>query len=104
MGMQMTRQDRRFQRQFDALERLVPRLRAPLAALRRDAWRPLRLPLAVILIAGGVFSVLPFLGIWMLPLGLLLLAIDLPVLRGPLSALMIRARRRLHRWQAARRG
>jgi hypothetical protein len=34
-----------------------------------------------LLILGGIFSVLPVLGIWMLPLGLILLAEDVPVLR-----------------------
>ncbi len=94
----MLRKDRRFQRQFEALSRLVPLLRGPLAALRRDIWRPVRLPLALICIVGGVFSFLPFLGVWMLPLGLLLLAVDLPPLRGPISALLIRSRRRINLW------
>lgn len=95
----MTRQDRRFHRQFVALERMLPRARGALAALRRDSYRPLRLPLALILIVGGLLSFLPFLGIWMLPLGLLLLAVDLTVLRGPISVLMVRVRQRIRRWR-----
>lgn len=94
----MTSRERRFQRQFEALERLAPPLRGPMSTLRKDSWFPVRFPLALILIAGGVFSFLPLLGIWMLPLGLLLLAVDLPVLRGPISVLIIRARRRVKRW------
>lgn len=94
----MTRQERRFDRQFESLARLVPRLRGPLQALRRDRWRLLRLPLALLMILGGVFSFLPLLGVWMLPLGFLLLAVDLPALRGPISALMIRGRRRVSVW------
>jgi predicted DCC family thiol-disulfide oxidoreductase YuxK len=35
----------------------------------------------VLLMGGGILSILPFLGIWMLPLGLLLLAEDLPPVR-----------------------
>lgn len=89
----MSKKDRRFQRQFDALERLIPGARAPLARLRSNRWRLVRLPLALILIAGGLFSFLPILGVWMLPLGLLLLAVDLPFLRSPISVLLIRARR-----------
>ncbi|WP_103258526.1 hypothetical protein [Tabrizicola aquatica] len=92
------RRERRFQRQFDALERLVPPLRRPMSTLRRDSWFPIRFPVALLLIAGGVFSFLPVLGIWMLPLGLLLLAVDLPVLRGPISVLVIRGRRSVKRW------
>jgi hypothetical protein len=94
----MSRTDRRFQRQFEVLSRLIPALRGPLRALRGNRWLLIRLPLALMLIAGGLFSFLPFLGIWMLPLGLLLLAVDLPFLRGPISNLMIRARRRIKIW------
>jgi hypothetical protein len=69
-----------------------------MSTLRRDSWFPIRFPVALLLIAGGVFSFLPVLGIWMLPLGLLLLAVDLPVLRGPISVLVIRGRRSVKRW------
>jgi len=96
----MSRRERRFDRQFASLARLVPGLGGPLAALRRDSWRLVRVPLALLLIAGGVFSFLPLLGIWMLPAGFLLLAVDLPVLRAPISALLIRARRRIGVWTA----
>lgn len=95
----MTRRERRFQRQFDALERLVPGSRTPLVRLRSNRWRFVRLPLALLLIAGGLISFLPVLGVWMLPLGLLLLAVDLPCLRGPISTLIIRARRMIRRWK-----
>ncbi|WP_210529963.1 hypothetical protein [Rubellimicrobium arenae] len=53
------------------------------------------MPVALLLMLGGLLSFLPFLGVWMLPLGLLLLAVDLPVLRPGVSALMIRSRRGL---------
>ena len=94
----MTRRERRFQRQFDMLERLFPPAKSPLEALRSNRWRLVRVPLALILILGGLVSFLPVLGIWMLPLGLLLLAVDLPVLRGPVSSFLIRGRRTLQRW------
>ena len=94
----MTRRERRFQRQFDALERLVPQLRAPLSRLRRNSWFPIRFPLAILFTFGGLLWFLPIMGFWMLPLGLLLLAIDLPRLRGPISAFVIRARRIGKRW------
>ena len=109
MGEGMTNRERRFQRQFDALERLIPALRGPMSTLRGDSWFPVRFPLALILIAGGVFAFLPVLGLWMLPFGLLLLAVDLPILRGPISALIIRTRRkgrrlavRWRRWRSGR--
>jgi hypothetical protein len=78
-----------------------------MSTLRRDSWFPIRFPIALLLIAGGLFSFLPILGIWMLPLGLLLLAVDLPILRGPISALVIRGRRKARnltlRWRRRRR-
>jgi hypothetical protein len=95
----MTRRERRFQRQFDALERLIPQARAPLQRLRSNRWRLVRLPLALLLIIGGLVSFLPVLGVWMLPLGLLLLAVDLPFLRGPISKAMICARHKIRRWK-----
>ena len=102
----MTRRERRFHRQFDALERMIPGSRGVLLRLRSNRWRLVRLPLALMLIAGGLFSFLPVLGAWMLPLGLLLLAVDLPFLRGPISNFVIRVRvaiRRLtRRWKKRR--
>lgn len=50
------------------------------------AW--LRGILGCLLIFGGVLSFLPVLGLWMLPLGVILLAEDVPVLRR-LSARML---------------
>jgi hypothetical protein len=94
----MTRRERRFHRQFQALERLIPALRGPITRLRRTGWFPIRFPLALLLTFGGLFWFLPILGLWMLPAGLLLLAIDLPQLRGPISVLVIRGRRTGKRW------
>ena len=42
-----------------------------------------RIPLALLLVVGGIFSFLPILGLWMLPLGLLLIAQDVPCLQLP---------------------
>jgi hypothetical protein len=56
-------------------------VQAPTRWLRRPSSRWVRIPAGVLLIGGGVLSILPFLGIWMLPLGLMLLAEDLPPLR-----------------------
>ncbi|MBP1807789.1 tryptophan synthase subunit beta [Rubellimicrobium aerolatum] len=92
------RQKRRLLRQFAALERRVPPARRLIRLLVRHSPTVVRLPVAVLLVLGGLFSVLPFLGLWMLPLGLLLLAVDLPTLRPGVSALIIRSRR----WTAER--
>ena len=56
--------------------------------LRRPSSRLARIPLAALLILGGIFSFLPVLGLWMLPLGLLLFAQDVPMLQPPLIRLL----------------
>jgi hypothetical protein len=76
---------------------------------RSGAWRPLhagssircrfRLPIACLLIVGSFLSILPVFGLWMLPLGLMLLALDVPLLRPWVSNLLIRARRRIDVWR-----
>ncbi len=40
-----------------------------------------RLGAGVLLILGGVFGFLPVLGFWMIPLGLVILSVDLPAVR-----------------------
>jgi hypothetical protein len=40
-------------------------------------------------VVGGLASFLPVLGIWMLPLGLLLIAYDVPFLREPVGRFTI---------------
>jgi hypothetical protein len=51
--------------------------------LRKPSSKYVRLPLGVLLVGGGVLSFLPVLGLWMLPLGLVLIAQDVPVLEKP---------------------
>lgn len=54
-----------------------------------------RIGLGVALVLGGIFSILPILGIWMLPLGLMVLSVDIPAVR--------RFRRRFAVWWERRR-
>jgi hypothetical protein len=67
------------------LERLIRRLperRQPSVRwLRSPKARWVRLPLGGVFILGSFLFVLPIFGLWMLPVGLLLLAEDLPALR-----------------------
>ena len=56
--------------------------------VRRPSSRLARILLAILLILGGIFSILPVLGLWMLPLGLLLFAQDVPMLQPPLIRLL----------------
>ena len=53
--------------------------------LRQPSSKLIRIPLALLLMLGGVFSILPILGLWMLPLGLLLIAQDVPFLEKPVA-------------------
>ena len=52
----MGKKDRRFHRQFEAISRLVPALSGPIKALRTDKPIYPRLPLALLMIAGGFVS------------------------------------------------
>jgi hypothetical protein len=56
--------------------------------LRKPSSRLVRIPLALLLVVGGVLSFLPILGLWMLPLGLLLIAQDVPFLQAPLARML----------------
>lgn len=79
-------EDDAFDREINKLkERLPGRFGRFLHWLQKPASRWIRLPLGGILILGGIFSFMPILGLWMLPLGLILLAQDLPFLRGPVT-------------------
>jgi hypothetical protein len=63
--------------------KLSPRLARFVGWLRKPSSRLARIPLAILLMAGGIFSFLPVLGLWMLPLGLVLFAQDIPMLQKP---------------------
>lgn len=66
-------------------QEVPPWLGGGLRWLRHPRSRWIRLPVGLLLMLGGVFAILPGLGLWMLPLGLLLLAGDVPVLRRPMA-------------------
>jgi hypothetical protein len=65
----------------DWASRHVGRLRHP-----RAVW--VRVPAGIALTGGGVLSVLPGLGLWMLPVGLALLAHDVPPMQRPLARML----------------
>ena len=68
--------------------RLPDRIACASRWLRQPESRLVRIPVALLLIVGGVFSFLPVLGLWMLPLGLALIAVDVPALRPPLARVL----------------
>ncbi len=85
------------------LQRLLSGLPGPVRRgfekLRQPGAKWVRIPLGVVLICGGFVGFLPILGFWMLPLGLLLLAQDIPVLKRP----TMRALAAVQRWWDRRR-
>jgi hypothetical protein len=63
------------------LRRLPSRMHAITRWLRKPASRWARIPAGMLLILGGCLAVLPVFRLWMLPLGIVLLADDMPPLR-----------------------
>ncbi|WP_170368302.1 hypothetical protein [Ruegeria arenilitoris] len=57
------------------------RLRPVLAQIRRSVPRGLRFVVGLLLIVAGVFGFLPVLGFWMIPLGIMVAAMDVNLLR-----------------------
>ena len=102
-SVMMSSPDARLDRQFARIGRQVPAAAGFLGWIRRPRMHLVRIPLALLLILGGVFSFLPVLGVWMLPLGLGVLAVDLPPLRRPVGNLLVRGQRWLsvlrRRWR-----
>ncbi len=91
----------RLDRQFERWQQRLPNtLSRMIRWLRTPSARWVRIPAGVLLTLGGVFSILPVLGIWMLPLGLLLIAYDVPFLREPVGRFTIWG---AQRWAAFRR-
>lgn len=63
------------------LTKLPRRVQSGVAWLRLPSRKLWRLLGGMVLIIGGIFSILPVLGLWMLPLGLALLSDDFPWLK-----------------------
>ena len=68
--------------------KLSPRLARFVGWLRQPSSILVRIPLALLLVVGGIFSFLPVLGLWMLPLGLVLIAQDVPFLQKPMAQML----------------
>jgi hypothetical protein len=99
---------------FEGLEHETPdRVTKIIRWMRDPKSRWIRLPLGILCIIASFFWFLPVVGVEFLPIGLLLIAEDVPVLRRPVAKLMLwlearwralrrrfqqRSRRRAHRW------
>jgi hypothetical protein len=95
----------RLDRQFDLLADALPERAGRFVRwLRRPSSRLVRIPVGLLLIVGGVVGFLPILGFWMVPLGALLLAQDVPFLRGPMARALEWAERKWADWGNRRGG
>ena len=99
----MNKERSRLERLFLRIEARFPRFAMVIYVLRQPWAMLIRIPLGILFVIGGILSFLPILGIWMLPLGLLLLAIDLPVLQRPMNGLILRGERQFKTWRRSRR-
>ncbi len=86
MSADQTNYKAEIDRHFAWFETKLPPRPAKFAGwLRKPSSKPVRIPLALLLMLGGVFSILPVLGLWMLPLGMVLIAQDIPPLEKPVA-------------------
>jgi hypothetical protein len=83
------------------IDRLPDRIQAPTRWLRLPSSRWARVPAGVLLVGGGFLAILPLLGLWMLPLGLLLLAEDVAALRRARNRILERIALRRPHWFGA---
>lgn len=83
------------------MRRLPGRVQVITRWLRRPSSRWARIPAAVLLIIGGCLAILPVLGLWMMPLGFVLLAEDIPRLRRVRDRALVWLERRRPQWFAA---
>jgi hypothetical protein len=70
------------------IDRLPRRFRSSIRWLRQPSALWIRMPVGALLTCGGVLGFLPVLGFWMLPIGLVLLADDVPLLRSVRSQML----------------
>lgn len=86
------------------LERLINRLpnciRSAVRFVRQPSGRWLRIPLGLLLTVGGVFWFLPIAELWMLPIGLALLADDVRSLQSFRSRILDRIEHHRPEWLA----
>lgn len=80
------------------IQRLPQRVQAGVRWLRQPASRWVRVPAAVLLMVGGFLGFLPVLGLWMLPLGLVLLAEDFPPARRAVDSVLEWLEQRRPHW------
>jgi hypothetical protein len=96
-GLPVSTDTRHLDRHLEALERNLPERPAGwIRRLRQPRARMVRISAGIAFLCGGVLGFLPVLGFWMVPLGLLLLAYDVPPLRHPTVRALDWLERRVH--------
>jgi hypothetical protein len=80
------------------IHRLPQRIGGAVFYLLQPKSRWIRIPAGVLLIGGGLLAFLPVLGVWMLPVGLALLAEDVPAFRSTRSKVLDWIERRRPQW------
>lgn len=91
----MTKAEIRMERLFSEIITKLPWTAGIVKWLRNPKNVFIRVPVALLLILGGIFSFLPILGLWMLPFGLILLAIDIIFLQEPVTKAIVVAKRKI---------
>lgn len=80
------------------IRHLPGRMQRMVRWLRRPSSRWARMPAGGLLMIGGCLAILPVLGLWMLPLGMVLLAEDVPMLHRLTGRSLAWLERRRPRW------
>jgi hypothetical protein len=105
-GMTKSTQPNELDEAFDRLEREVPdSVTRAIRWMRKPQARLVRIPLGIVCIVASFLWFLPVLGIWFLPLGLLLIAQDVPFMRRPVGRMtlyLLERWVRLRKWWARR--
>lgn len=97
--------EKRLDRQWNRLRGELPQSTArQLGWLRERKARLVRIPTGLLLIIGGFLGFLPIFGFWMVPLGLLLLAQDVPFMKRPAGRALVWFNRTWQRWKRWWRG
>ena len=90
--------DSRRRRLGALVHRLPRRARSAILCLFRPEARWARIPAGVLLVLGGLAGMLPVLGFWMLPLGLILIGEDVPLVRRGVNRVLDWLDRRRPNW------
>lgn len=90
-------------RALDILQEQMPdRVCRAIRWLRNPQARMVRLPLGILFVLASFFWFLPVVGIELLPLGLMLIALDVPRLQGPVAKAALWLERQWLRFKSKR--